>query len=453
MEERSLKQASTLVEQGQLSKAARILTSNGVAPGTPDTLEQLRDPEKRPPVLSEPLPVEVTGYQARHPLRLDKNKLLANLRSTKRGSAPGPSGTRLEHFKPLLEEEAESDAFAFICSKYAQAAIPATIAGALSLCHMTALNKDAPGQSHAHGPSSRVRGLAVGDVIRRLTGRTLAQQFQQEFEDVTAPQQFGLASHGGVEAAVHLIRTLTDADPLTTITQIDGIGAYDHIKRARMLGALARTPTAHRLLPFVLLAYGQQSRYLWSDSEGNPHEIVQGEGGEQGDALMPALFSLGMADGLRQAQAQLQPNELVVAYLDDVYIITSPERARAAYQVVTDTIAATCGIQPNLGKTVCWNKAGVCPPNMAELGPTVWRGEGPAATRGIRLLGAPLGSPEYTDAFGEAHAAKAEHLLQRIMAMPSLQHTWLLTYFCLVPRVNHLLRQVPPDLVQHRGNV
>ena len=90
--------------------------------------------------------------------------------------------------------------------------------------------------------------------------------------------------------AVHLIRTLTDADASATITQIDGIGAYDRIKRACMLGALARTPTAHKLLPFVLLAYGRQSRYLWRDDQGNCHEVVQREVGEQRDALMPALF-------------------------------------------------------------------------------------------------------------------------------------------------------------------
>eukprot|EP00973_Karenia_brevis_P061484 8548642-Karenia_brevis.AAC.1 len=71
---------------------------------------------------------------------------------------------------------------------------------------MTALNKGAPGVSEAHGPSARVRGLAVGEVMRRLVGKTLAQQFQSEFEEVTAPHQFGIASKGGVDAAVHLLR-------------------------------------------------------------------------------------------------------------------------------------------------------------------------------------------------------------------------------------------------------
>ena len=53
-----------------------------------------------------------------------------------------------------------------------------------------------------------------------------------------------------------------------------------------MLRGLANCPNAHRLLPFVMLSYGRQSTYLWSDDQGIAHEIKQGEGGEQGDALM-----------------------------------------------------------------------------------------------------------------------------------------------------------------------
>ena len=446
-EERNLRTAAQLVEQGQLSKAAMMLTSSGTAPGNADTLAQLTDPSKRPPLLTEALPPEVTNYRPTAVLRISKSKLLANLRSARRGSAPGPSGMRLEHLKPLLEDAAASDALAFVCGRYAQAVLPETVARALGLCHLTALKKDSPGACQAHGASSRVRGLAVGDVVRRLVGRTLAQQFQPEFEAATAPQQFGIASHGGVEAAVHLMRALTDADQELTITQIDGIGAYDHIRRASMLRGLADTPTAHKLLPFVMLAYGRQSTYLWTDDAGRTHQVLQGEGGEQGDALMPALFSLGMARALRQAQEQLQPGELVVAYLDDVYIITRPERALPAYRTVTATVEAVCGVRPNLGKTVVWNKAGLRPPGLEQLGEGVWRGSGSRA--GIRVLGAPFGTQAFVDQFGDTVVAKASNLWEKVRALPQLQHSWLLFSFCLVPKANHLLRQVPPDQVEH----
>ena len=443
------KRASALIAQGQLSKAATLLTSNGVAPATAATLVQLSDPQNRPPCLTEPLPMEVTSYRADQEVQLDSQRLITNLRSSRRGLAPGPNGCRLEFLKPLVEDDATWDAFAYVCGKYAQAKVPQEIAAAMGLCNMVALNKDAPGHSQAHGASSRVRGLAVGDAVRRLVSRTLAQQFHSEFEDVTSPQQFGIAAHGGVEAAVHMLRALTDADPTATITQVDGVGAYDHIKRSCMLGALARTPTAHKLLPYVLMAYGQTSYYMWRDDDGRCHVIPQGEGGEQGDALMPALFSLGLAAALQEAQRSLQPNELVIAYLDDLYIVTLPERARAAYDTVTGIVATRCGIRPNLGKTVCWNHAGgACPPGIAELGSEVWRGAATLDARGIRLLGAPLGTPEFIRAFGAKHVAKADGLLQQILQLPDTQHAWLLLYFCLVPRFNHLLRQVPPELVR-----
>ena len=42
-------------------------------------------------------------------------------------------------------------------------------------------------------------------------------------------------------------------------------------------------------------ATGKRNEIKLVDNSGSAHDIVQGEGGEQGDPLMPALFSLGMA--------------------------------------------------------------------------------------------------------------------------------------------------------------
>ncbi len=74
----------------------------------------------------------------------------------------------------------------------------------------------------------------------------------------------------------------------------------------------------------------RQSVYVWQDDDGTTHDILQGEGGDQGDALMPALFCLAMQPALAATQGRLHPSDKVVAYLDDVYILTRPERARAA---------------------------------------------------------------------------------------------------------------------------
>ena len=58
-------------------------------------------------------------------------------------------------------------------------------------------------------------------------------------------------------------------------------------------------------VPFVRQFHGSPSRYLWENDFGEVRDIDQGEGGEQGDPLMPMLFSLGQHNALRAAQARL----------------------------------------------------------------------------------------------------------------------------------------------------
>ena len=44
----------------------------------------------------------------------------------------------------------------------------------------------------------------------------------------------------------------------------------------------------------------------------------------------------------------------------------------------------------------------------------------------------------------EERAAKTAPLADAVARLPESQHAWLLHYFCVVPRANHLLRQTPP---------
>ena len=106
-----------------------------------------------------------------------------------------------------------------------------------------------------------------------------------------------------------------------------------------MLNALQEVPEANRCLPFVSMFYTQPSTYVWHDQEGNPHDITQAEGGEQGDPLMPALFSLGQKAALQAVQQQLQPGEALYAFRDDVYTI--PWHGHAPFSTCCHTICST----------------------------------------------------------------------------------------------------------------
>ena len=74
-----------------------------------------------------------------------------------------------------------------------------------------------------------VRGIVVGDVVRRLVARTIAQQFTEEAEAVTHPFQYALSTRAGTECVAHVVQSLTSMDSNATILSIDGVGAYDFI--------------------------------------------------------------------------------------------------------------------------------------------------------------------------------------------------------------------------------
>ena len=90
---------------------------------------------------------------------------------------------------------------------------------------------------------------------------------------------------------------------------------------------------------------------------------------------------------------------------------------------------------------------GPAPALVADLGPDVWRGDLPPSERGLVALGTPIGTAEYTRAWGDERLAAEEALLQQLPQLPDLQGVWLLLCYCAAPRANHALRRVPPALI------
>ena len=94
------------------------------------------------------------------------------------------------------------------------------------------------------------------------------KQFAEDFEQECSPFQYALSTRAGTDCVGHLLRAATDASPTTTVLSVDGIGAYDHVLRAAMLGRLECMPRAKAILPFVRLSYAQPFTYSWFNDEG-----------------------------------------------------------------------------------------------------------------------------------------------------------------------------------------
>ena len=180
----------------------------------------------------------------------------------------------------------------------------------------------------------------------------MAQQIRKKVGKATAPFQFALSTRAGCECIAHVIQAMTDVNPHCTVLSVDGIGAHDTTSRRAMPSGLVRhMEDGESALPYVLQFHGSPSSSLWEDSEGVVHEVLQGEGGEQGDALMLALFALGHHDALVAIQNRLEPGERLMAFLDDIYAVDErPDRTEAVYTAIEQeewqTPPPLCGVGP-----------------------------------------------------------------------------------------------------------
>ena len=222
--EQRRQKAAQKVLMGEITRARQCLT------GAPSVQR------KRPQEVVRELSEHVRAFALDTPLALSKKILLKSLKSSPRGSSPGPGGRTYEHLKVLMDDVDTFNLLHEAVTSLAQARVPASISKVLTMARLTALTKKDGG----------VRGIATGCSMRRLTARTLAKQFAKDFESQCAPFQYALSIRAGTDC-VDMLRAATDVTPNATVLSVDGVGVYDHVLRAAMLWHECRTrrPFSH----------------------------------------------------------------------------------------------------------------------------------------------------------------------------------------------------------------
>ncbi|OLP77529.1 hypothetical protein AK812_SmicGene42397, partial [Symbiodinium microadriaticum] len=268
------------------------------------------------------------------PVALDRAALLSNVCQARKTAALGPSGRTAESIRLVLDDE-EAASLPVMSPSSPRLVFPSR---PLLPCQLVAW--------------LRTRGCVVEDFLRCLVARALAQPFASHFQAACNPHQYALSSRAGAKALVHTLQARTQADAHLTVVSVDATAAYDLFSR-------------------------------------------ESEGGEHGDPLMPAIFSVALAPALHDLQREPSPTEQVLAYFDDVYILASPDRVALLYRRLADLIWQRARLRLNASTTRVWNAADVVP----QLAPdsAVWVGD-PALIpeqRGLVALGVTLGSPAF----------------------------------------------------------
>ena len=107
----------------------------------------------------------------------------------------------------MLESERASELLTQVAGLLSVGRVPDATLQPIRLGRLTALQKLDGG----------VRGIVVGDIIRRLVVRTMAKNRQESGSSHGSPSQYALKTKAGCECVVHVLQTLTDNDPDATV--------------------------------------------------------------------------------------------------------------------------------------------------------------------------------------------------------------------------------------------
>ena len=103
------------------------------------------------------------------------------------------------------------------------------------------------------------------------------------------------------------------------------------------------------------------------------------------------------------------------------------------------------GVKTNLGKVKVWSRGGGDAPEGLE---SAWQGRKNECENGLVVLGTPLGSKAFVEAFAEERLRKEAQLLDELPKLGDLQCAWALLSQSAVLRANHTVRILPPTSSQ-----
>eukprot|EP00438_Fugacium_kawagutii_P017492 Skav211850 [mRNA] locus=scaffold1622:6900:9179:+ [translate_table: standard] len=360
------------------------------------------------------------------------------LRSFPSATAPGPSSLRAQH---LLEacwpggRDSLLVQLAGVICLLASGLACDTAAPLLAGANLVAIPKQQGG----------VRPIAIGEVLRRLTGKCLMELVRQDARQMLFPAQVGVSVPAGSELAVHCVRAWHARHAGVkgkVLVNLDFQNAFNTVSRQEVLSATrANFPSLTR---WVRWCYGGPTTLQFGGTA-----LQSAAGVQQGDPLGPLLFAAALqplATELREG-----PLDLALFYLDDGVLAGDVAAVGAAVAHVQQR-AASLGLRLNL------SKCEVVVPGAdaaADLSPALpaamlWDTAGSDKVfHNFEFLGAAVGDASFVASHTASRVDKTTALLEAIAEFEDPQVALRLLRACAGhSRLLHSMRCNPP-LPQH----
>jgi hypothetical protein len=212
--------------------------------------------------------------------------------------------------------------------------------------------------------------------------------------------------------------------PYTHLTSLDFSNAFNTVDRRDIAEGLRQyAPILYRAGRW---AYGCTSSLVLGSPEGR-HIITSAQGVRQGDPMGPLMFSLGILSLLRDLASALGPNRLILAYLDDIYILSPDDQA------LEQTLAFFDERQPSirLNPAKCKSLA------LEDI-----------RTEGLRMLGTCVGARSAREQFLQEKIDHETATIAKLINLPH-QHALLVLRVCVQQNLRHLQRSLKSDDLVH----
>ena len=368
-----------LMSRGQVGRAARLISSNGVA-STDD------------PVTMAALSAKYVARVRELPKQVSKGKCIesaAGLRELwldlEPGVSPGTGGMRGEFLTCLAEvwEEEEMERFQQFVMLYLTAELPPWF------FRVWAAVSTVPTFKTADRHKDKLRPIGVKGSLPRSIHKLVARKIKPELRAYLEPQQLCLTPGGGSKL-VHAVRMLMEQNRDWVCVKLDVANAHNSISRASIIETVESEPSLRHLsthiastlaAPTALEVRGRR----WGEAGDG---LVQGDGRSSGD------YAVGWHPEVRSVDAKLAKSGGCGLFgHDDGYLLGPPAPVYAGLADFELGIGER-GLQLQRSKTkvFCWGDLPACtPPDLERAGVKVNGNFFP----GMEVYGVGVGCTEY----------------------------------------------------------
>ena len=390
---------TNLVMQGKISAAIKLLdreSSSGVLPISPEMMKELemKHPQAaaitKNSLLQGPLDICPPSIFD----SIDESLIYTSALKTK-GSA-GPSGMDADLYRRILcsknfnsEGKLLREEIAIMTKNLLKTSYHPSLLEGYTSCRLIPLDKN-PG----------VRPIGIGEVLRRIVGKTITAFFKEELKESAGPLQVCAGHNAGAEAAVHAMSQIFCEEGSDGVLLIDASNAFNLMNRSVAMHNIRYL--CKEISLYIINTYRAPSRLFIRG--GN--EILSREGTTQGDPLaMPwyAVNSSLMINILRQSMPSIKQ----VWFADDSAGAGKISALHEWYKYLC-TEGSMFGYHVNGSKSWLIVKT----QDLAAEANDIFEGKVNVTTDGKRHLGAVIGSKEYKDQYCEQKVAKWKEELE-----------------------------------------